>query len=300
VRPLVLVDAYALLVRAHHALPPMATRDGQQTSGLYGMAATLIKLLGTERPRGAACALDGGHFAAPGAGQRAVELRQRARRPVPPELAPQLAMARPLLEALGFRSFIVPATGAKDVIATLAARLGAPERPLLIVAGDHDLVQVVRPGVSVLLLPGGAGEGRVITPTEVMIGMGIPPALLADRDALAGNRRSRVPGVPGVGPRTASRLLLRHGSLDALLRRLDEVKPERVRRALAAAAPSLPACRSRLLLRTDVPVVADERALELDWSRLDDAFNVLERLEFRSLLPRLSAVVERGAASAGR
>ena len=72
----------------------------------------------------------------------------------------------------------------------------------------------------------------------------------------------------------------------------------RSRRALSSAAPSLPGYRARLALRTDVPIVVDERALQLDWARLEDAFGILERLEFRSLMPRLSAVVERGQASA--
>jgi DNA polymerase-1 len=295
-RPLLLVDASALFVRSYHSLPAMTTVDGFPTSALYGLASTLIRLLGEQRPRATACALDGGHL--PGAAAAEEPLRARAQRATPASLTRQTALARALAEALGFRTFIVPGVGAKEVLATLAVKLGGPQSPTLVVAGDHDLVQVVRPGVSVLLPGRSFGEGRVITPTEVMLGMGIPPALLAERDALAGNRASRIPGVPGVGPRTASRLLLRHGSIEGILRHLDDVKPERLRRALAEAAPHLLAHRTRLALRSDIPVVVDERALAMDWPRLEDAFAILERFEFRSLLPRLAAVMERGAARA--
>src|SRR5579883_2768208 len=136
VRPLVLVDAFALLARGHHALPPMTTADGLPTSGLYGLASTLIKLLAERRPRATACALDG----------------EGARRPMAPALARQVPLARALVEALGFRSFVVPGAGAKDVLATLAAKLGGPRSATLLVACEHDLAQAVRPGVTLLLL----------------------------------------------------------------------------------------------------------------------------------------------------
>jgi DNA polymerase-1 len=281
VRPLLLVDVHALAARAHRALPAMPNAQGAETSALYGLAATLIKLLGVHRPRATAAALDGGEVMPP-------DVRApRSSRPAPPALRRQLSLARALVEALGFHTFVVPGWGAKDVLATLAARLGGPEHPALLVGSELDLLQVIRPGVTVLLL--GGGEGRLVGPTEVMIRMGVPPALLAEREALIGNAAAA--GVPGVGPRTASRLLLRYGSLEGLLRRLGEVNPPRVRAAIAASAAPLRLQAARLRLRTDVPLCTDERALAMDWSRLEDGVAILDRLGFRALLPRLRAVM---------
>jgi DNA polymerase-1 len=284
-RPVLLLDAFSLFFRAFHALPPMSTRGGVPTSALYGLSSLLLKLFREHRPLGAAFALDPPsptfrHALYPDykAGRRALE--------APIGLIEEIELLPALIDAAGLPAFYAEGFEADDVLATLAAELGRQgERPL-VVSGDRDCLQLARGRTRVLYVARGVAATEY-SDAAVQARFGVPPDLLPDYQALVGDASDNLPGVPGIGPRTAARLLARFGHLPGLIAQLDEVEPPRVREALRAASDKLLFFRSLARLRTDVPLAAGPRHAPLDVDRLRPLF---EALEFSSLLPRLSAL----------
>jgi DNA polymerase-1 len=284
--PVLLLDVFSLLYRAFFALPPMSTAKGEPTSALYGFSALLLKLLRETRPRGAALALDrpGQTFRrAAFAGYKA----SRAAAPTP--LGRQVMRVDDLIDALGFPAFAVPRYEADDVLATLAAELhGAGESPL-VVTGDLDLLQCAT-GRARVHVVGRGTEGRTYDEAAVWARFGVAPAELPDWKALAGDVTDEIPGVPGVGPKTASALVRRFGGVAGLLARIEEVEPAALRTTITGLATELPLWRELTRLHRDLPLPPRPRWAALTAEARQRTRALFEELEFRSLLPRLDAL----------
>lgn len=285
--PVVLFDTYSLLFRAHHALPPMNTVLGEPTSALYGFSTQLLKILREKRPSGVAFALD-----APQATfrhERFAEYKAH-RDAAPTPLVKQLRRLRDLLACLDVPVFCAPGFEADDVLATLATSFAEANAATLIVSGDRDLLQLVTPDVSVWFV-GGRGQ----TPTlydlaKVHERFELAPEKLPSYVALVGDASDNLPGVSGVGPRTASRLIREHGSIDGLLAALEQVKPDKLRAELAELADQLRLNEELARLCRDVPLPAGARAAPIGREGFERLREFFELLEFKSLLPRLAAI----------
>lgn len=280
---ILLFDALSLFFRAFYALPPMSTRTGIPTSGLYGLSALLLKLFREERPEGGAFALDA---PSPTFRHDAYPAYKRGRAGVPDPLLMQLRLLPALIEASGLPAFSVEGFEADDVLATLARTLAEHGEKPLVVSGDRDVLQLAHAPTQVLYVARGVEAAR-FDEAAVMRRFGVPPERLPDWLALVGDPSDNLPGVPGIGPRTAARLLSQFGGMEGILARLDEVEPPRIREALRAHVDHLPLWRTLATLRKDVPLPSGPRHRPLDRVRLR-AF--LEDLEFESLLPRLDAL----------
>ncbi|MBC7289462.1 MAG: DNA polymerase I, partial [Armatimonadetes bacterium] len=223
------VDGNSLLFRAYHALPRLTSGTGQPTGALLGFAEMLLNLLDQERPDAAAIVFD-----APGPTFRHERYPQykATRPPTPEDLKAQIRLAHDLARALGLRVFEVPGVEADDVIATLSRRARAEGYEVLVVSGDRDLVQIVEPGINVLATVRGFTDTRLYDRKRVIDEFGVPPERIAELKGLAGDSSDNIPGAPGVGDKTAQRLLSQFGSLENLYNRLDEVTPPRVAQAL--------------------------------------------------------------------
>jgi DNA polymerase-1 len=260
----------------------MTTRAGAPTSGRYGLSALLVKLFRDERPAGGAWALDeaGPTFrhAAYDAykGTRLVAAEARA------PLVAELAGLPELIAATGLPAFGAAGFEADDVLATLARQVPEPT----IVSGDRDVLQLARGACRVLYVARGVEAAR-LDEAAVKARFGVPPARLPDYVALVGDPSDNLPGVPGVGARTAARLVGRFGGVRELLARLDEVEPPRLRERLRAHADRLPLWLELARLRDDVPLPPGPRWAPLDVDALGRLFVALE---FESLLPRLEAL----------
>jgi DNA polymerase-1 len=284
---ILLLDTFSLFFRALHALPPMSTQSGLPTSALYGLSALLLKLFREARPAGGAFAIDPPaptfrHAAYPAykAG------RGEAAEGAPEDALDQLLLLPALIEASGLPAFASLGYEADDVLATLAHELaGRGERPL-VVSGDRDCLQLARGRAQVLYVARGV-QAACYDEEAVRNRYGVPPELLPDATALVGDPSDNLPGVPGIGPRTAAQLLARFGGLPALLARLDEVDPPRVRERLREHAGQLPLWLDLARLRSDVPLPPGPRYKALDRVGLKVLF---EELEFASLLPRLEVL----------
>lgn len=285
-----LLDTHALLFRAFFALPPMSTKAGDPTSALYGLAVILLKLLRDERPRGLAFALD--------ARQPTFRHRQSGsykanRPPLPDPLRRQLDALPRLLHAVGAPIFVAPGFEADDVLATLARELASTNVPVRIVTADHDLFQVAGDAVDVLFV-GTRGRKSVLYDRAALVARyGVEPGQLPSLTALVGDPNDNLPKIPGVGARTAQKLVQRFGDMRGLIDGLEHVTPAALRDTLAASSAQLLETESLARLRDDVPLPPGPRAAPIGaeaWARMRALF--LE-WEFTSLLARIDQL--RGA-----
>lgn len=283
---LIVIDAHSLIYRAFFALPPMSTSGGEVTNAVYGFTSMLAIVLAS-RPEYAAAAFDvgGPNFRS----QEYAEYKQ-GRRPMPDDLRPQIERTRQVLEAFNIPIWAVPGVEADDVVGTLA-RL-AEERGLqvTIVSGDLDCLQCVTDSIEALVPRRGITDTMVYGPDQVRQRYNLEPAQLIDYKALRGDTSDNIPGVPGVGEKTAAQLIQEFGSVEALLQRLEDLKPGRVKDALAANADRI--LLGKRLVTIDRHVEGVELELEKSrWTRYDEhrTRQLFDELEFRQLLARFPA-----------
>jgi DNA polymerase-1 len=284
VPPILVFDTFSVFFRAFHALPPMNTRAGQPTSALYGMSVLLLKLLREQRPKGLCFARDRSEPTF--RHQQYVEYKAQ-RAPLPDPLVSQFALLDRLLAALGAPVFGVSGFEADDVIATLARDFADDGEQVCVVSGDRDLFQVVRERVHVLFI-GRRGQPHVLyDEAAIAERFKLRPDQLPSFVALVGDSSDNLPGVSGVGDKTAQKLIAQFGSASALLAGLDQIKSSALRAALTDAAERIRQNELLARLRSDVPLPegARFRAFDAEAKRALRAF--FEALEFQSLLPRL-------------
>jgi len=285
-QPILLLDTYSVLFRAQYALPPMNTSAGEPTSALYGFFSVFLKLLREHRPRGVAFALD-----APAQTFRHAryEAYKATRDAAPEQLRPQLGRLDEILQALELPAFRVPGYEADDLLATLAARLEERGDFVLVVSGDRDLLQLASERTHVHFIGRRGAPAETYDPVAVRKRFGVEPRLLPDYVALVGDTSDNLPGVPGIGPRTAAALISSFGGTRELLLGLDRVSA-RTRRALEENRDQLVLNAELARLRTDVPLGTRELHGPLTGGVLDRLAEIFTALEFRSLEPRLEAL----------
>ena len=283
VKTVLLFDVYAILYRALFALPPLSTTSGEPTAALYGLAALLLKLLREERPAGCAWALD----APSPTFRKQAYAEYKAQRPRLPTFA-RAGRLDQLLTASGFPVFAAPGFEADDVLATLCRRLVAGGDQPVVVTGDLDCLQLARAPVEIHVLIR-MQKAKRYDEAAVRARFGVAPELMPELRAMTGDPSDNLPGVKGIGPRTAAQLLERYRSVAGILEHRAELSPK-VRAALDASADQLPLWADLSRLRDDVPL--PEGVLEAPFGEAARTAlaRLFDELEFRSLLPRLAAV----------
>ncbi len=242
IHPLILVDGSNWLFRAYHALPPLTAPDGTPTGAVYGMRNMLNRLMREYQPQALAVVFDpsGKTF------REDIYPAYKANRGETPEdLKPQFPLVREVCECMGIKVLQEPEVEADDVIGTLATQAAARGQAVLIVTGDKDMAQLVTAQVELL----DTMKNRRMTPEGVTEKFGVGPQHIIDYLALMGDASDNIPGVPGVGPKTAAKLINEHGSLDAVMAAAEGVKGklgERLRDSLEF----LPISRDLATIRT--------------------------------------------------
>ena len=280
----VLFDTYSVLFRAFHALPRLSTSTGEPSSALFGFSSLVLKVLREERPAALSFAVD-----APARTFRAERYTEykagRAR--TPSELGQQLERLPWLLDTFGVPVFCVPGFEADDVLATLARRIAAEGRTVLVVSGDRDLLQTAAPGTRVLFLGRRGGDAELYDAERVEARFGVPPSKLPAYMALVGDASDNLVGVPGIGPRTAAALVTEFGSMQELTANLDRVESTKVRESLREAEERLLMNEELARLHDDVPIEGTALAGPLTEASRERLRAVFEALEAKSLVARL-------------
>jgi DNA polymerase I len=248
VNRLLIVDGHAYAYRAFYAIRELRSPDGRPTNAIYGFVKMLAKMRAAIAPTHLIVVWDGGLSA-----ERVAALPEyKAQRPeMPDDLRPQLDGIVNYLQAAGIASFRREEVEADDYIACLARQAAQTGMAVVIASADKDFMQLVSPRVG-LLNPNDKSEA-VWTDMQVRAKTGVPPSQIVDWLALMGDSVDNIPGVPGVGPKTAADLLNRFGSVTALFGRLDEVKSDKLRESLRGSAEAVRRNLRLVRLHDDLP-----------------------------------------------
>ena len=283
---LFLVDGNNLAYRGFFALPEeLQTTDGQPTNALLGFTNMLFKLLSDYAPRGVAVAWD----TRPVHRTEISAEYKSERRPMPDLLREQFPHFRPIVEAFGYRNLEFEGWEADDVIATLATRADEAAIRTCVVSTDRDAFQLVSENVCLMMTPRGVADVHVYTPERVELRYGVRPDQVPDFIGLKGDTSDNIPGVPGIGDKTAGQLIAQYGSLEAVLEHTAELSPARSR-SLSEHAEQARASKLLATMRRDLELdidVEDVVSRPPDRSQLKEIFR---RFEFRALLGRVDTL----------
>jgi DNA polymerase-1 len=300
---LFLIDGNSLAYRAFFALPEsIATSTGVPTNAIFGFASMLVKILTDYGPKATVVVWDAGS-----SGRKEIYQEYKAQRSSRPDLLkeqwPHLA---PLVEAFGYRNLSVEGYEADDVIASIAEQAKAASIPVMVVTGDRDAYQLVDDEVRIMTTSRGITDTRVYDREGVVDRYGIPPELVPDFIGLKGDTSDNIPGVPGIGDKTAADLLQRFGSLEAVLAHVDEISGAKRKQNLTEHAENARLSKQLATAKRDIPLDLDVQEFVSeppDRSRLREVFREFElrdplrRLEEALGSPDAAAPAPRGGGS---
>ena len=279
---LYLVDGSGFIFRAFHGLPPMTRSDGTPTNAVFGFCTMLMKLLDDTEADHIAVVFD----TARKTFRNDIYPEYKAHRPPPPEeLIPQFALVREAVKAFNVASVEMEGYEADDLIATYAREAAEQGAEVTIVSSDKDLMQLVNDRVALF----DAMKNKVIGAEQVVEKFGVGPEKVIEVQALAGDASDNVPGVPGIGVKTAAQLLEEYGDLDSLLARAAEIKQPKRREKLIEFADAARISRQLVTLKDDVPVeqtLADFVTRKPD---PDTLLGFLEKQEFKRIIPKVKS-----------
>ena len=290
---LFLIDGYALIYRAFFAMisRPLITTRGENTSAAFGFTRFIMNILEDHQPDYLAVVLDAGNSKR----TERYPAYKATRNKMPTDLQVQLPRINSLVEAFRIPVITLPDHEADDVIGTLAKRAAELDLEAVIVSGDKDFYQLLRPGVS-LLNPGRGGQAMVdeewVDTSNAAERLGVAPDHVVDYLALIGDSSDNIPGAPGIGPKTAISLIEQFGSVEAILAHAADVSNKRAREALQNHADDVRLSKELVTIQCDLPVDLELDALKTkqpDHARLRQLF---VDLEFTTLVREIAAPVE--------
>ena len=275
-----LIDGSAFIYRAFHAVAPLTNAEGFQTNAVFGFVSMLNKLLKDKAPTHLAVAFDsrGKVF------RHEMFADYKANRPpMPDELAAQMPYIKEVVKALGLASFEQPGIEADDIIGTAAQALGGEGKKVVIVSGDKDLLQLVDDKITMW----DPMNDRVMDSAGVEKKYQVGPNQLLDCFALIGDSSDNVPGVPGIGPKTASKLIIEHGSLDELYAQVESLKKSKMKERLIENRDAAFMSRDLIRLKTDVEMPLAVERYTLGERDEEELRRIYTELGFTSLLKEL-------------
>ncbi|AIR05370.1 DNA polymerase I [Cedecea neteri] len=278
--PLILVDGSSYLYRAYHAFPPLTNSRGEPTGAMYGVLNMLRSLILQYQPTHAAVVFDakGKTFR-----DELFEHYKSHRPPMPDDLRAQIEPLHAMVKAMGLPLLAVSGVEADDVIGTLALEAEKVGRPVLISTGDKDMAQLVTPGVTLI----NTMTNTILGPEEVQTKYGVPPELIIDFLALMGDSSDNIPGVPGVGEKTAQALLQGLGGLDTLYANPEKIAELSFRGAKTMAAKLEQSKELAYLsyklatIKTDVELELGCEQLEIQQPAADELLGLFKQYEFK-------------------
>ena len=297
---LILIDGHALVHRAHHAMrdPLTVQSTGEVVSGVYGFMNMFLRALEEWKPSHCIVTFD---VSAPTFRHEAFDEYKAQRPPTPPELRPQFGRVKQFMEAFNVPVFEMGGYEADDILGTLGAQAEAQHLDTLILTGDSDILQLVSPSVRVLL---DSGRQRASAYDRARVQEryeGLGPEHVAEIKALEGDKSDNIPGLPGVGKKTAIRLLTEYGSIEGIYKHIDEVSSlqklrgaKKIQQTLIENEELALQCKMLTTIRRDVPVT-----LELDKARFGrfrhgDVLGLMRELEFFSMVNRIPSAGDEG------
>jgi DNA polymerase-1 len=282
---LLLFDGNALVHRAFHALPPLTQhKTGELVNAVYGFASTLLKVFADFKPTHWAIAFD---RPTPTFRHEMFEEYKAQRPATPEELKSQIKKVHQLVEAFHIPVFEIDGFEADDVLGTLGKQADEQGIDTIIVTGDNDMLQAVLPRVKALAPRRSFTDTVLYDEEAVEQKYGIKPEQLADLKALAGDVSDNIPGVPGVGEKTAAKLLQQHGSLQGIYDHIEEIAPAKLQDTLREYRAQALQSKELSTIVKNVPIKLDLKSCQVSHYDRNEVARLFQELEFINLLPRL-------------
>ena len=281
-----LLDSNSLIYRAYFALlnTPLTTSKGKLVNAVFGFWSIVLRGFQDVKPDYVIACFD---LAGPTFRHEQFAEYKATRREMPDDLRDQFPVVRQIIEAFGIPIYQLQGYEADDLIAALVRQAEAHDVQTTIVSGDLDLLQLVSERTTLMTTRGGVQQTTYYDPAHVMERYGLRPEQMIDFKALKGDTTDNIPGIPGVGEKTAARLVIDHGSVDGIYADLDAVQPEKLRLKLAEHRDAVYRWRDLVTVRADLPVELDLEPARLgDYDRAE-VLRLFREYEFRSLVERL-------------
>lgn len=285
IQNLFLIDANSMIHRAFHALPvSLRNSKGEIVNAAYGFAGMLIKIIKDFSPDAIVAAFD---TKEPTFRHKAYEEYKANRPETADELVPQFKLAKTILDSFDIPVIEMPGFEADDIIATLALQASKSGMKVFIVSSDRDMLQLVGENIKVITTKKGVSEVKLYDRNAVFERFGVYPEEIPDFLSLKGESSDNIPGVPGIGEKTAAELVRKYGRLEAILERADELKGKKYYQSLIENMQTALKAKELVRLRTDVPLRLEDILRKFSYDEKKVA-RVFSELEFQSLLNRLS------------
>jgi DNA polymerase I len=296
-RELFLLDGNSLAYRAFFALPEsIATSDGRPTNAIFGFASMLVKLITDHHPAGLVVAWDAGM-----SGREVTYPEYKSQRTSRPDLLrEQWPHLMPLVEAFGYTNVRVEGWEADDVIASLTRRAREQGVDVMVVTGDRDAYQLVEDGVRVMTTSRGITDTKVYDREGVIERYGVPPELVTDLIGLKGDTSDNIPGVPGIGDKTAAQLLQEYGSLEAVLENVEKISGAKRKQNLIEHAEDARVSKELAKLQFDIDTGLDIGEVLVTEPDRGSLREFAREFELRAVMERLEEGLPEGAAVPGR
>jgi len=291
---LLLADSNSLIYRGYFAIPPLTTTKGELVNAAFGFASILLKVIQEHPPQHIAACFD---LPVTTFRKERDATYKATRKPMPDDLRPQFERCKEFLEKFGVPMYSLPGFEADDVIGTLARQAEAPGLDTVILSGDLDTLQLVTGHVELMTTRQGFQNTVIYNEEKIMERFGLRPDQMVDYKALKGDPTDNIAGVPGVGEKTAAKLIADHGTVEGVYANLAALTPK-LRASLEASYEQVLHSREMSRIVTDVPVTPDvERTRRGAYDRAT-VIELFRDLEFRSLIPRLPPADGNAAAPA--
>ncbi len=294
---LFLIDGNSLAYRAFFALPEsIGTSDGRPTNAIYGLASMLVKIIDEHHPAGVVVAWDAGMSGR----EVTYDLYKAQRKPRPDLLREQWPNLMPLVEAFGYTNVKVEGYEADDVIASLVRQAREQGIEVMVVTGDRDAYQLVADGVRVMSTSRGITETKIYDREAVVERYGVAPELITDLMGLRGDTSDNIPGIPGIGEKTATQLLQQFGTLEEVLASVDQISGAKRKQNLVEHADDARMSKQLATLQYDIETgvdLAEAMSSEPDRGALRD---FMREFELRAVMERLEEALPEGDAVPGR
>lgn len=286
---ILLLDGNSLAYRAFFALPLLTNEHGIHTNAVYGFTMMLQKIMEEENPTHMLVAFDAGKttFRHSTFGEY-----KGGRQKTPPELSEQFPYIRKLIDAYGIKRYELEMYEADDIIGTLSKQADDKGQQVIIVSGDKDLTQLATEKTTVYITRKGITDIEKYTPEHVQEKYGLTPLQIIDMKGLMGDASDNIPGVPGVGEKTAIKLLKEHGSVEDLYKALDKVSGAKLKEKLVANEEQAIMSKTLATIETDAPIEVSIKDISYNGPNMEDVIEIWKELSFKTLLEKSEYVSE--------
>ena len=286
---LLLLDGNSLAYRAFFALPLLTNDSGIHTNAVYGFTTMLQRILEEEQPTKIMVAFDAGKTTFR---HETFTEYKGGRQKTPPELSEQFPYIRKLIDAYGIKRYELELYEADDIIGTLAKEASSQDMDVIVVSGDRDLTQLATEQVTVYITKKGITEIEKNTPAFIAEKYGLTPQQIIDMKGLMGDSSDNIPGVPGVGEKTAVKLLKEHGSVESLYAAMDTVKASKMKEKLVANEEQALMSKKLATIFTEAPIDITLSDLVYNGPNEEELISVWRELGFKSLLEKSDFTVQ--------